>query len=676
MSDPGTNKQEIAAASCGSAVKHSLPVIGAATPGVSVRKSKNGPRRAVVLALVHLAFAAHLAHWWTTGRTVSPVEPSESMRTLEQGEVNAGAVFFAAAILSTLVFGRYFCGWGCHIVALQDLCGWIMKKCGVRPKPFRSRLLVFIPLILALYMFVWPTFKRIAVAPLLERWWPTVRRDLGVVPFPEQGFTNHLMTEGFWDTFATVGIAIPFLLVCGFATVYFLGAKGFCTYGCPYGGFFAPADLVSVGRIVVDSDKCHQCGHCTAVCTSNVRVHDEIREYGMVVDPGCMKCMDCVSVCPNGALSFGVRKPAIVKGKPRNKPPKRVLDTTIGEDLMLGGVFAAVFFAFRGAYDLVPMLFAVGIAGCATFIAWKAWQVIREPNVRFSIWQLKRAGRATPTGVAWVLIVCMLAAITAHTGYINFHRWRGDAGYERLAISKARVLLPGQPPIDEASRDAAEAALGHYRIASGWKDGGLGLLTPASTDLRAALLLLAVGDPAAAEDRLQRVLDRRGPSDELIADLGRVMLLAGRVDDAMSLFSRHLGERPEFWSVREIWAILMLQSGRLDEAVSEAEAALRRLPPERFTKTAHARTRLTLSRLYLASGRGEEALAQVVEGTRIRPNDPVMHENVAAMIFRVRGDLDVAIAAMKRAIELDPGNEERRKMLEQLLAMQQGAGPR
>ena len=21
--------------------------------------------------------------------------------------------------------------------------------------------------------------------------------------------------------------------------------------------------------------------------------------YGMVVDPGCMKCMDCVSVCPN-----------------------------------------------------------------------------------------------------------------------------------------------------------------------------------------------------------------------------------------------------------------------------------------------------------------------------------------------------------------------------------------
>ena len=71
---------------------------------------------------------------------------------------------------------------------------------------------------------------------------------------------------------------MPFLLICGFVIVYFLGAKGFCTYACPYAGFFAPADTVSPGRIVVDHDKCEGCGHCTAVCTSNVRVHEEIRD--------------------------------------------------------------------------------------------------------------------------------------------------------------------------------------------------------------------------------------------------------------------------------------------------------------------------------------------------------------------------------------------------------------
>src|SRR5688572_28533220 len=76
-----------------------------------IRKSKSGPRRAAVLIGVHLLIAAHLLHWWWKGRTISPVEPSEAMYTLNQGHLNAGFIFFALAILSTLIFGRFFCGW-------------------------------------------------------------------------------------------------------------------------------------------------------------------------------------------------------------------------------------------------------------------------------------------------------------------------------------------------------------------------------------------------------------------------------------------------------------------------------------------------------------------------------------------------------------------------------------
>ncbi len=631
-----------------------------------IKKSKNGPRRAISLALVHLIFAAHLTHWYLKGETLSPVEPSESMRTLEFGEVNAGAIFFAAAILGTLVFGRFFCGWGCHIVALQDLCGWLMKKCGVRPKPFRSRLLVFIPLILAIYMFIWPTLKRTVIAPLVESWWPTVRTDLGIAAFPDRGFTNHLMTEGFWDTFGTPLMAVPFLLVCGFATVYFLGAKGFCTYGCPYGGIFGPVDLLTPGKIVVDHGKCHQCGHCTAVCTSNVRVHDEIREYGMVVDPGCMKCMDCVSVCPNGALSFGFAMPSLFKGKPKNARPKRVLDTTIAEDLALGVIFAAVFFAWRGAYNQIAMLFAVGIAGCAVFLAWKFWRMLRERDVRFSIWQLKRGGRLQHAGAAFVSLTLIAAAATAHTGLVNFHRWRADAAYETLAIDKARVLLPGQPAFDDQTKAAARAALAHFRIASGWKDGGFGLFSSSESELRAALLTLTAGDTPAAEQLMQRVIDRRGASDELVADLGRVMVLQGRAPDAALMYEQQLAAHPEFWSVREQWALSMLQSGEAVKAIAEAEAALSRLPPERFTRTAHARTRLTLSRLYSALGRGEDALAHIAEAVRVRPKDPILHESVAAIVYQTRRDPVMAAAAMRHAFDLDPSNTIRLLQLAQL----------
>lgn len=646
----------------------SLPVLSTG-PRTPIRTSKNGPRRAVVLILVHVLFAAHLAHWFATGSTVSPVEPSESMRTLEQGEVNAGAIFFASAILATLIFGRFFCGWGCHIVAVQDLCGWIMKKCGVRPKPFRSRLLVFIPLILALYMFVWPTAKRLVVAPALELLWPDVRRALHVTPFPEQGFTNHLITEGFWDSFAPIAIAIPFIFVCGFAAVYFLGAKGFCTYGCPYGGFFGPADLITPGKIVVDDGKCHHCGHCTAVCTSNVRVHDEVRAYGMVVDPGCMKCMDCVSVCPNKALSFGFRKPALLKGKPRGSSVRRVFDTSLREDAALGVVFASVFFATRGLYDLVPMLMAVGLAGCATFIAWKSWRVIIDRDARFSIWQLKRRGDYTRAGAGLLVLASIGVLLLVHSGYVNWRTWRADVRYASFDLSKVEILSPARRPLQEPMIQRARDAANDYAAVAGVAQGGIGLVSRPVSDLRQALLRLAIGEPERALVLLEGVRSRHGSSDELTLDIGRTMILLGRAGEALALYERTLAEHPAYWGVGEQWALMTAQQGDVARAIAFMERTLERLPPERFTKTAHARTRLTLSRLYAGTGRADDAIAQIEAALDVRPRDPVLLENYAAALFQIRRDGLGAAQALTRALEIDPGHLERRLRFGQVLLM-------
>src|SRR6185369_1414497 len=206
-----------------------------------VAKSRTSKWRAAVLIAVQLAFVAHATHYLVAGRTLSPVEPSESMYTLELGRVNAGFIFFLLAILSTVAFGRFFCGWGCHIVAVQDLCAWMMRKIGIRPQPFRSRLLLLAPFTVAAYMFAWPAFKRVV---------------LGMGPaFP--GFSNHLVTTGFWQTFPGPVFAVLTLVTCGFLAVYLLGAKGFCTYGCPYGAIFVVADKLSPTRIVVN-EGCQQ----------------------------------------------------------------------------------------------------------------------------------------------------------------------------------------------------------------------------------------------------------------------------------------------------------------------------------------------------------------------------------------------------------------------------------
>src|ERR1041384_7982372 len=252
-----------------------LPVL-AGSPGQKeeIKHSRASRWRAGALITLNLLMIAHIIQWRFMGTTVSPIEPSETMYTLQRGAVNAGFIFFILAILATLIFGRFVCGWGCHIVSLQDFCSWILEKMGLKPRPFRSRLLIFVPLIVAFYMFVWPTAYRFFVLYFAG---PS---NEPVIP----AFTNHLITTEFWATFPPVAVAIPFLFICGFMTVYFLGSKGFCTYACPYGGVFVLADRVAPGKIRV-TDACNQCGHCTATCTSNVLVHAEVKQYGMVVDP-------------------------------------------------------------------------------------------------------------------------------------------------------------------------------------------------------------------------------------------------------------------------------------------------------------------------------------------------------------------------------------------------------
>ena len=69
------------------------------------RASKATRWRAGVLILVHLLAAIHIGHWLSTGSTVSPFEPSESMDFAKNSIVNTGLVFFAVTIASTLLWG-------------------------------------------------------------------------------------------------------------------------------------------------------------------------------------------------------------------------------------------------------------------------------------------------------------------------------------------------------------------------------------------------------------------------------------------------------------------------------------------------------------------------------------------------------------------------------------------
>ncbi len=588
-------------------------------PGLAVRPSRAGRWRAFVLIVVHALIALHVAHWLATGSTLSPLEPSESMEFARDGLLNAGAIFFALAILSTLVFGRWFCGWACHVVALQDGARWLLLKAGWKPRELDLGPLALVPWLACVYMFLAPAAVR-----LLQQG--------GLAPRE-----THLATTDFWRTFPDWPVALLTFAVCGGLAVIVLGSKGFCSSGCPYGGIFGVVDQLAPWRIRVDSS-CNGCGHCTAVCTSNVQVHAEVRDHGAVVDPGCMKCMDCVSSCPNGALRVGFGLPALFakaaaatqgarRAAGRMDLPRQALrlgfalaamalfhyydgslsayanrahwgvvaligasawlvalvfrsrtqkrrDCSLADEALLAAFFLAAMYAFRGLHDWFPFLLSLGWSSIVACLGLAAVRAAKSGEYALQAVVLRRAGRWTRAGALYGAACALLAG---GTGLAAHEQWSLARSRENF---RAGVEAGGRADWSGA-RARFEESLRH--------DPGYG-------KAQARLAFLQALDAAQAGD----------------------------TDTALAGFEASLAADPAFAEARENLAGMLCATGRLEEGLGLFEESLRLSGPD-------PRTHALAARAALALGRADAARAHIDAGLRLAPLDAELRALLAEL---------------------------------------------
>lgn len=556
----------------------------------SKRPDRYSRWRAATLALVYVLMAAHVVHWKLAGRTLAPLELNEVMYTLELGILTAGFLFMAVAVLATLIFGRFFCSWGCHILALEDLCAWLLARLKIRPRPVRSRVLLWVPVVAMLYMFVWPQVTRLADGkpmPALH-----VRADA-------QGWASFVTTD-YWRNLPGAGITMLTFAVCGFVIVYFLGSRAFCTYACPYGAVFSLADRLAPGRIVARKD-CTRCGICTSVCSSRVRVHEELNQFGRVVNPACLKDLDCVAVCPNGAVGYGFALPSLFR-RGAARLHAKPFDFTVGEDILMGAMFLATLFIFRGLYDRVPFLLTLGCGGIVGYVAVLALRLSHLRHVKLNNFQLKIGDRLTFAGRAFVACAVLLGAFIIHSAFIRYHAFRAD-----------RLFHVAQH--ERPAGEMAAQALAHFEFCNRW-----GLYRSEEALQRTAQLQASVattctdrGDFPAAIKHLREACDAVPGVASLHYDLGVLLAQTGRPIEALGEYRLAAALDPNDADIQNNLGYLLAERGELDAAAAcfhQAIAIDSRLAHPHFN----------LGRILMARGLKVEADRQFRIAAGLDPN--------------------------------------------------------
>jgi len=534
-------------------------------PALRKRPRQYGYWRAGTLALVYLLIGLHIAQWKITGKTLAPLEFNEVMYTLEMGILTAGFLFMALAALSVVFVGRFFCSWGCHILALEDLSAWALDKIGIHPKPVRVRSLLLVPPGAMVYMFVWPQISR-----LIEgRAMPVMH-----ITTDESGWASFLTTN-FWRNLPGPGVVIVTFFVVGFVIVYLLGSRSFCKYVCPYGAVFSLADRVAPGKIVSLGD-CSGCGICTAKCSSDIRVHEELTVFGKVVSPSCLKDLDCISSCPEGAIGFGFTTPAFFKSFNKSKQIKQPrYDFTLGQEATMVLVFFVVLFAYRGLYGLVPFFLSMAMGVIVAFLFGKCLQLVQRPHVRLNTFQLKLKGKVSHSGRVLVGLGVLFVALTAHSAVIRYHEFVGwnavkllehpeqigadfdanatvESASAHLAFTK-RWGFYIAPVLDEKLSEL-QVAKAQLLVEGGDLEGAIGLLSIAGRDFPDSALIhhnlagmLAMGGhDAQAIDEYNAALALDQTNAETWNNLGYLLSAKGELKEAEYCFRASIERDPDF----------------------------------------------------------------------------------------------------------------------------------
>lgn len=182
--------------------------------------------------------------------------------------------------LSSLLFGRIFCGYICPIGALQDFFKFIGARLNIKEKRldvkvFKLELIKYFVLIIVLTLSI---------------------LGLGYIISPISPWL------GFLNIFMGFNIQIGSMVLFLIIVTSLFTKRMFCRIFCPLGAF--QSLLYVIGPFKIHGDmECNNCTHCLKSCPVDIKGTD-----GGIISPECVNCLDCTeSTCINKTQGYSLR---------------------------------------------------------------------------------------------------------------------------------------------------------------------------------------------------------------------------------------------------------------------------------------------------------------------------------------------------------------------------------
>jgi tetratricopeptide (TPR) repeat protein len=359
----------------------------------------------------------------------------------------------------------------------------------------------------------------------------------------------------------------------------------------------------------------------------------------MVVNQDCLKCMDCVSVCPTEALYFGFGKPALTKAIKKN------YSLTWTEEIVAAVVFAASFFAVWNVYQLVPMLMALGIAVVSTYLYVRALKLVRVKDLSFYRFNLKSSGKMQKAGWAFLSFAMLWVGLTAHSGFVRYHEAAGKRAFENIKIPDELALARTNPARWLSASDNANIAAGKKHFYAAFNTG---LFVNKEALSKLAWIEYLSGNT----DQAIRLLDKAAAYQHEEAKAlslyyqGAILNRSRRYDQALTSLNQALAERSDLAAAREEKGESLWQIGRREEAVAAWREAVRNNPALPLTHN-------LLAGAAASTGQPEAAAEFEKQAERYTPADPLFHWMLGLRLQNV-GMNELAEKHFERAIQLNP----------------------